>query len=271
MPERALRKKLIRLAHQDPRLRPHLLSILASHKGAMQKEAFKQETSDFIEWVFHRGKRINESEAQRLLEQQGLELSAPSGGTPSRRGQPLAPGEQVEVKASKNQNELNIDACSQWNGKVGTIKETRDGGLVVDFDGRLGFFNGSAAGQSTGLYRWSQVDDKGGSLIEVVYLTDKSAPPPGPDQVEMVRQYVYQGEIKGDKRHRSYYTGLVSSMKMTKDGSRMYFLMWPQQRKGRPRSISPAKGTLLYIGAQNRRPGGWKNQHAKVFGAVAPL
>jgi hypothetical protein len=240
------------------------------NKVAMDKTAFTQESADFVEWALLNKDRVTAAEAQRLLERMGLEIQEPPApGAGPKRG-PLDMGEQVHVEKSKNTNSLNVDACEKWDDHVGTIHEVKPDFVVVQFEqGDRIQFMGNDSGAKTGLYRWTPsvaADKPGRGVIEIVYVSDKTAPPPSTQQIEMVQDYVARGLATGESRVDVYYTGLPLKMAHGKDG--FYFTFFPTQRLtplagAHPRSVNPAKGKLFYMGILGKRPGGWENDLAK--------
>jgi hypothetical protein len=112
---------------------------------------------------------------------------------------------------------------------------------------------GVNSGKASGVYRTSVLDSaKGMKHIEVVYLSANERPPTQ-IQTEIVEQYVEKGLAQGEDRSDIYYTGYVSSYMISKEG-KPYFMLWSQQRGGRPRTLSPDKGKVMYIGLVGKRP-----------------
>ena len=103
----------------------------------------------------------------------------------------------------------------------------------------------------------------GRAAIEVIYISDKNAKPPTKSQILTVQEYVDKGLLKGEKRNRSYYSGLALKQAEGKNG--YYFTVFAQGRDTYPRSINPKKGTVLYIGRLGGRPGGWKGEYEKMM------
>ena len=236
-----------------------------------QKQAFGAESADFVEWCLLRNERIEQSECRHLLETMGLEMAEPVlPGAGPKRG-PLEMGEQVRVDKIKNTNALNTDVCEKWHDHVGSIHEVKTDHVVVQFESteRVQFM-GTESGSKTGLYRWTPVavaDKPGRGILEVVYVSDKTAPPPSKQQIKMVEEYVAKGLEQGESRVDVYYTGLPLKMAQGKDG--FYFSFFPTQRAtpitgAHPRSVNPAKGHVYYIGQLGKRPGGWEADLAKI-------
>jgi len=267
-----LLKQVVRLAYAKPALRKALLDVV---KIAAEKTAFSDDTADFVEWCLAKGDRMGASDCKRLLERMGLEMTeAPAPGGGPKRG-PLEVGEQVRADKGKNTNSLNVDACEKWHDNVGTIDSIGPDSVVVRFEnGAKVQFMGLESGAKSGLYRWTPAaaaDHPGRGVIEVVYVSDKTAPPPDKERIEMVEKYVEKGLQKGESRVDVYYTGLP--LKMAQGEKGFYFSMFPTQRMtpmagAHPRSINPQRGHLYYIGILGHRPGGWEGDLAKMRAAM---
>lgn len=237
----------------------------------MQKEAVSRDTEAFVKWVLHTQRAMGENAAARFIEKNtGREPSQPKDRPPSRRG-PLTEGETVLVNKYKNTNSMNVDAAEEYHNRVGVVDRVGSDGLTIafyrgdaerpskDLSGEKQFFEGTASGKSTGLYRWTPKPDYmsgAGSraMVEAVYIRANQTV--DRRSVEQIEQYVDRGEAIGQSRSRVYYSGVIAAFAIGKDGS-MYFGVAAQQRD-RPTSMNPSKGELLYLGLLGRRPSGWK-------------
>lgn len=272
-----LRAHIIRLAHANPALRPHLLPLLK--ESGVGKTAIAKDTEDFIAWALERDQAWSESEVQRFLERVlGREPSYPSEAPSSRKTGPLDVGEKVLADKFRNTNEMNVEVVEKYHDRVGFVKDKTPEGLVVQFyrpdtdepdPGAVAFFNGFASGKATGLYRWTPKPDyQQGTdrvLLEVVYLRGGQTPPPQRD-IDALREYIESGLARGEQRSEVYYSGYVGAFAFSKEGN-LYFTLSAQQRD-RPTTISPKKGRLLYIGIAGRRPGGWKAEWQRMHPEV---
>lgn len=252
-----------------------LLECLGETMMSIDRKAFTDESADFVQWCLMKKDRVSASGAERFLEKLGLEKQIAVPGAGPKRG-PLELGELVRVDKTKNTDSANVDACEKYHDHVGNIFDVNPGNVVVQFPNheRVQFI-GNTSGASTGLYRHSpaeMADKPGRAVIEVVYVSDKTAPPPSADRIEMVREYVEKGLATGESRVDIYYTGLPFKMADGKSG--FYFSFFPTQRStpisgAYPRSINPTKGDLYYLGVLGHRPGGWKAEYEKMVGAPA--
>lgn len=266
---------LITLANEHPHLRAKLMPLIQDQTiepsvrlASLVKKAFKEESEQFVAWCIMKDEKWDKNECQRILEKLGVPMQ--EGGVVQTRG-PLAKGEMVECKAAKNTNAKNTDVCEQYDGKVGNIVDIDGDALVVEFtDGVRNFgkgrFEGKQSGSTTGLYRYTPSDAGGANqraLVEVIYISDKSAKPPAKDRIDMIQEYVDKGTDVGESRSRIYYSGNPLKQAMGKNG--YYFTVFSAQRDQYPTSINPTKGQVLYIGRMGGRPGGWKNEFAKMI------
>lgn len=255
-----LRNKLVRLAHARPDLRPHLLPLLAeggTKTAAMDLVAGK-DTLEFVTWALKTQHPVPMERVIGFLERNGVEQAADAG--PSRRGQPIGEGEYVEIQANNAPGDLQ-DILQPYHLQRGQVIKTDGADIVIQFDGTgvtLRVPGGTASGKASGVYRSSAVEDVSGKkLFEVVYLPANERKPTQVS-VEVLRAYVERGLSGGEERSENYFTGYVPSWKVSKEGN-PYFMMWTQQRGGRPRTVSPAKGKVYYIGLVGRRPASWKS------------
>jgi len=259
---------LVKLAHENPNLREHLMPVLREHSNAhvasLDKTAFKEETAQFVAWCVMKNDKWDAHECQRLLDRVGVPMQ--EGEAKQTRG-PLKVGEMVKVQASNCANAKNADLCHHLDGKVGKVSAVDDGALVIDFDiGVSGRFDGTEPGKKTGLGRWTPVSDQAAAKasVEIVYVSEKNEKPPSKLQIQLLEDYINKGLQAGESRSDIYHTGLGLKQAFNKEGQ-YYFSIFSQQRDIYPRSINPAKGTLLYVGLAGHRPGGWKAEFAQMM------
>jgi len=267
---------LIALAYEHPHLRQELMPLIQNQTtepsvrlASKVKKAFSDESAQFVAWCIMKGDTWDKNECQRVLEKLGVPMQ--EEGVVQTRG-PLEKGEMVECKAAKNTNAKNTDVCEQFDGKTGHVIDIDGDAVIVEFDGSKihnfgkGRFEGKQTGSSTGLYRYTPSDAGGANqraMVEVVYISDKNAKPPSKDRLEQIQEYVDKGTAAGESRSRIYYSGNPLKQAFGKNG--YYFTVFSAQRDQYPTSINPAKGQVLYIGRLGGRPGGWKNEFAKMI------
>lgn len=266
---------LIALANEHPQLRAELMPLIqdqtvepSTRLASAVKKAFSEESEQFVAWCIMKNDTWDKNECQRILERLGVPMQ--EEGVTQTRG-PLEKGEMVECKAAKNTNAKNTDVCEQFDGKTGHVIDVDGDALVVEFtDGVRNFgqgrFEGKASGSTTGLYRYTPSDAGGANqraMVEVIYISDKNAKPPSKDRIDMIQEYVDKGTAAGESRSRIYYSGNPLKQAMGKNG--YYFTVFSAQRDQYPTSINPAKGQVLYVGRMGGRPGGWKNEFAKMI------
>jgi hypothetical protein len=257
-----LRAKLIRLAHQNPTLRPHLLPILAGEEG-VSKVAGK-DTADFVTWALKTQKPVPAARVIQFLERNGVECQET---TETKRGQPIAVGELVLIQADKAPGDLQ-DLLQPFHLKRGTVVKVEGKDVVIEFPpGKqlLRVPGGTAAGAKSGVYRASPIEAPAGKReahIEVVYVPAGEGKPSSLS-IAMLKQYVEKGLAVGEERSPNYFSGYTSSYKNNKAGQ-PYVPLRTQQRGGQFRSLSPDKGTVYYIGLIGKRPGSWKNEFDKI-------
>lgn len=229
------------------------------NKGAMQREAFTQESVDFVRWCLARP-AMTPREVQTALERMGLTLSE---GAQNRRG-PLTEGETVLVQAIQNTNPLNTLACEKFDQKMGVVSNVSGRTVTVSFGSIRVDFDGVNPGVSSGLYRHTPSEvNVGKPMIEVIYIRDQSRPVSQLSRRD-VEQYIMQGLAQGESRQDVYYSGLFGGMAI--GGNGFYFSMSSQQRgvsDAHPRRFNPQKGQVLYVGRLGKRPGGWKADLAR--------
>lgn len=251
----SLRAQLIRLAHSNPILRPHLLPILRA-ADTQQKVAAK-DTANFVLWALKSQHRISTDRVITFLERNGVEQS---DSTDSKRGKPLALGELVEIQLANAPSDLR-DLLAPYDLKKGNIVKVEGEDIVIQIQagGLLRVPGGVNAGKKSGVYRTSQMEEQGGRRhFEIVYLPANER---APNQVgiQVLKQYIDRGMAAGEERSENYFSGFVNDWKLSKDNN-PYFMMWAQQRGGRPRTLSPNKGDVYYIGIVGRRPSNWQQE-----------
>lgn len=268
--------ELIKLAHDYPQLRDHLMPVITDHVtppsvrlASVVKKAYSEETEQFVAWCVMKNDNWDKNECMRIMDK--LHVPMHEEGTAQVARGPLAKGEMVMCKAPKNTNPKNTEECEKWDGKVGNVVDIDGDALVIEFTDGLstigrGRFEGKESGSKTGLYRHTP-SDAGGSneraMIEVIYVSNKAAKPPSPERTEQIQDYVDKGTAAGESRSRIYYSGNPLKQAVGKNG--YYFTVFAAQRDQFPTSINPQKGDVLYIGRLGARPGGWKNEFAKML------
>lgn len=248
-----LRSNLIRLASENPSLRPHLLPLLEKHAA--------KDTADFVLWALWSQHPVPTDRVISWLERHGVEEKVDLGET--RKGKPLAKGDLVEIQANNAPSDLR-DLLEPYHLKRGNVVDVDGNDVVIQIQagGLLRVPGGAMPGKSSGVYRASQMDEQGDRVsVEIVYA-------PAEDRVsrvaiEVVESYVEKGMAAGEDRSENYFTGVVPNWKTSKEGH-PYFMMWTQQRGGRPRSMSPDKGIIYYIGVVGDRPSTWKKDLQKL-------
>ena len=258
----SLRTQLIRLAHSNPNLRPHLLPILKASDE--QRKVAAQDTADFVLWALKSQHRIPTDRVITFLERNGVE-QAITDPSESKRGKPLALGELVEVQSNNAPSDL-VDLLRPFHLQKGNIIKVEGDDIVIKLQGGdlVRVPGGVNSGKASGIYRTSQMEDQGSMKhLEVIYLPANEK---APNQVgiEVLKQYVDRGMAAGEERSENYFSGFVPNWKMSKDNN-PYFMMWSQQRGGRPRTMSPNKGEVYYVGIVGRRPSGWQDELEKLL------
>lgn len=245
----SLRAQIIRLAHGNPVLRPHLLPML-------QKKQAAKDTADFVLWALRSQSRIPTDRVIQFLERNGVELAE---SAPTKRGLPLAVGELVEVQAANAPSDLQ-DILKPYNLKRGTVVQVDGEDVVIKMEGGqiVRVPGGVTAGKTSGIYRTSLLEDDGKASkhFEVVYLPANEQKP-SLVALERLQEYVERGLAAGEERSANYFSGFTPSYKISKAGN-PFFMLWTQQRGGSPRTLSPDKGEVYYIGIVGKRPSSWK-------------
>lgn len=260
---------LIHLANEYPDMRDELIPIIQNHLrpaseryAHLVKEAFKDESGQFVAWCIMEDKKWSPAECQRLLDRLGVPFVA---AVESKKG-PLEKGEQVKCVAMTNANPKNTDVCEEFDNQVGSIIDIDGGSLIVKFQrGGTGRFDGLKSGKETGLGRFKEsieADKRAG--IEVVYISDKDAKPPSKLSLKRVREYVEKGLEIGESRSDIYHAGIATVQTENKEGQ--YYVKYRDMTRGGGdyRSFNPTKGQVLYLGTLGHRPGSWKNEFAKM-------
>lgn len=264
-----LRSRLIRLAHANPSIRPDILPLITGDsRTASTVHVAAKDTTDFIMWAFLTQKPVSSEYAVNLLERNGVTQA--TGGGESKRGQPLKLGETVEVQANNGPGHLQ-DILQPYNLRRGQVIEVDGSDIVIRFVGvndLLRVPGGVESGKASGIYRSSIMEDSTGTKhIEAVYLPMDAPFRPNTATVEVLKEYIDRGMAVGEERSEYYFSGYMSHWNLSKENN-PYFRMWTQQRGGRPRTLSPAKGKLYYVGLVGRRPGAWKAELAHALNAV---
>lgn len=247
----------------------HIIDRIATdHMGSIEKIAISQETQQFIEWVLMRNEEVSPVNVIKFLERQNIPFMETK---PSKRGLPLAKGEMVQIKAEKCKRGDLLDLLKPVNEEIATVIETDGDDVILDF-AKPGLKNmridGGVVGPDVGLYRYTPAeaalsDGRNSKLFEVVYIADKNAKPPSPENIKMVQDYIDKGLANGENRQRCYYTGLILGIYESKEGHQ-FFKIFSQQRDHFPRALNPYKGIVLYIGRLNQRPN-WKSDYQKMI------
>ena len=284
---KALRADLVKLAFENPDLREELLPLIqdignddyaaervltAMFGGEMSdKVGYNQETARFVAWVVDRAKKYDDGRAAKEVEKILGKAPLQYVKTESKRGKPLERGELIHLDRFKCANEENCEFAEAYpkeKGFYGTIDRVERDHVLVQMHkprgsniGRPIKLDGIKTGKATGMFRHSLMarigseQSKGKARIEVVYIPSGDNPPSMSDQAKFA-DYIKRGIGAGEERSGFYHTGVVKSFKYTKDGN--LFILLDSDQRGRPTGISPSKGQLLYVGPQNKRPGGWK-------------
>jgi ribosomal protein L21E len=258
----SLRNQVIRLAHANPALRPHLLPLL----GTVQKVAISEETSDFVEWVINTQAPVPENRIETFLTGTlKMKILPP---ITKREGPRFIKGDRVLVREDKHKEPATIAPYAEFNGKTGVVVDTEGLDALVQLDtgpkAPVRFPN-ALKPRGVGLMKYTPPFTlEGSDKIEMVYFTNPDAKVNEEQQLVVTQ---YQGRArKGEKRPATYYTGYLFSARTNAAGE-VYFQAFPQQRQQvdpqseggyQARSFNPTKGKVLYIGLFGKRPSGWK-------------
>ena len=284
---KALRAELVKLAYENPAIRGEILPILqdfetddaaaervltAMFGGEMgDKVGYNQETARFVAWVVDRAKKYDDARAAKEIEKIIGKAPLEYVKVPSKRGKPLERGELIHLDRFKCANEENCEFAEAYpkeKGFYGTIDRVERDHVLVQMHkprgsniGRPIKLDGIKTGKATGMFRHTLTakigseQSKGKKRIEVVYIPSGDNPPTMSDRAKFA-DYIKRGIGAGEERSGFYHTGVVRSFKYTKEGN--LFILIDSDQRGRATGLSPSKGQLLYVGPQNKRPGGWK-------------
>lgn len=260
---------LIKLAHEHPQIRDHVMPVIQQHmpasvRLASSKLAFSDESAMFVAWCLMKNDKWSVNECQALLDRAGIPMQ--EGTTKQTRG-PLSKGEMVKVQAVVNANPKNTDICQTYDGLTGSVTDIDGDAVVVTFDHGKGTarFDGTEPGKKTGLGRHTPISEETGkkAALEVIYISEKNEKPPSKLSLKLVEEYVEKGMKAGENRSDIFHSGMGLKQALNKEGQ-YYFSIFSAQRDQYPRSISPVKGQLLYLGLLGKRPGGWKSEFAQM-------
>ena len=265
---------LVKLGNTNPELRDHIRPVLDEISGKeanFEKIAFSEEARQFVSWVFMVSQdSLSTKDMVRFFERNyDMEVQEPATKRPGSRFQK---GDRVRVDASKHKDGDTLDIYQEFNNQVGTVVSSSDDDASLGEDVMVVLDKGSSApvrfprsnkSRNTGLVSNNVNEpkkDRGGSVLEMVYLSDKTRLP-SPQQIAAVEAYTQKGKAKGEDRSSNYYTGLPSWMGLTKEDHVIVRISTPQRPY--PVSINPNKGQILYLGTQGKRPSGWKKDYEK--------
>ena len=266
----ALRSSLIRLAHSNPELRPHLLPLLA-------KTAVAKDTTDFVSYVMSTMAPMSEHDVVAFLKQRcKISISPPFQ---KRTGPRFRTGDRIEIRAHKHQDIATKGTYLEYNGKVGTVVQIDGADVLCKMDtGGTDMpvrFTRGMSPRGVGIYKYTPpFVIEGSPAIEMIYLRDVDARTTA-DQRLTVDVYL-AGAKKYEERAATYYTGHVAAVAYTKTG-KVYFRKCPQQRMRvdpaaegglEYRTFSPTAGKVLYIGLLGHRPDNWKDALAALKAAA---
>lgn len=272
-----LRKKLLRLAHENPesrtkifpilaRLDPRLALLASKEEGKKQagaKVAIAKDTEDFIRWVVSTQGPMSSTEVEAFVSRTlGIKTSPP---VKKRTGSRFQRGDSVLIKAGKHTAaKFDRSNYDRFDGKIGTVTEVDGSDAMVAFKGERADvrFPGAQSPRGVGIYKYTKpYTITGSSKIEMIYNAGGKATP---DQKVIVDAYRGRGR-ETEKRPVNYYTGHVVMASTGANG--YYFRGFPQQRLEvdpqseagfQARTFNPAFGEVLYIGIMNSRPSNWK-------------
>jgi hypothetical protein len=282
--------RLIARAASLPQGHPERRKILASlserfpapRVATHDRIAISGSTEDFVEWVIatKMDDPMKPGEVERYLEDYlNRKPEVPVDGAPSsRKTGPLQEGEKVRVDKNKSPASSNADACALYHNRVGVVTKVTQEGVTIafyegdvdrpstDLTGDKQFFEGTASGGKTGLYRHTPRTDYRehavdvGTQFELVYFK-------GGDKVDVTRAENIEAmreraALRGQHLSSNYMTGQVGKFAYSKAGE-LYFTITSLHRDT-PTTISPTKGKLLYLGVLGKRPSGWKEEAVKL-------
>jgi hypothetical protein len=276
---KSLRKKLIRLAQDNPELRaklkPQILALAdPTRVASFGKVAIKPETEEFIQWALNTQSPMSPHEVEAFVNRQlGIKTSEKVKKRPGPRFQR---GDQVEIKKDKHKLKGADPAPYHlFNGKIGTVVEVDGDDALVAFKGEPApvRFQKAQAARGVGIYSYKPpYEIKGSAKIEMIYEAGGKA---SPDAIATVE--VYLGKGRGsEKRSGQYYTGHVTFASVGDNG--FYFKGYPQQRMRvdpaseagyQARTFNPSVGRVLYLGVFGSRPSRWKDELEKLRAEAA--
>ena len=303
----AMRKKLIRMAHDHPETRKQAMALVVKLAGdkmppellekfekkdkkagdkkdkmpadllekfkkkeaAMSRMAINKETDEFTRWVMSTQSPMSPGEVESFVKRQlGIKTSKPVTKPPGPRFQR---GMSVLIDIAKHKSSKYDSAnYKRFNGKIGTVTElVGPMDILVAFKGEPApiLFPGAQERQGVGIGKYTEQKIVEGSAK--IEMLYHAGGKPTPDAVIVVEAYIGRaGET--EQRSSSYYTGHVSFASIGNKG--YYFKAYPQQRFKpetgfQPRSFNPAIGKVFYIGVFGKRPSNWKADLAKMDAA----
>lgn len=269
MTNQNLRTSLIKLAHQNPDLRPHLLPILTA---SIDKTAIAKDTVDFVSYIMSTAVPMHSHDVMKFLLEKGkLHVGQP---VQRRQGPRFFKGDRIEIKASKHKNMATKAPYLEYNGKVGTVVAIDKLDVLVQMDTGPSVpvrFPLGMSPRGVGIYKYTPpYVIEGSPAMEMVYLRNPDADTSA-DQRLTVDVYM-AGAGKYEERPAIYYTGHVAAARWNQEGD-IYFLKCPQQRlRVDPaaeggleyRAFNPTKGKVLYMGLLGKRPTDWKDKLAEL-------
>ncbi len=297
--KKALRKKLIRLAHNNPEKRAEILPVLAKMGVDLSKfakkgdkmpakmpaevlEGFKdkedkeaaikvagKDTEEFVRWVMSTQSPMSPNEVESFVSRTlGIKTSAPQK---RRTGPRFQKGDQVLVCASKHKGK-GVGTYKLYDNKIGTCVGSDGDDLLLAIKGEpapIRFEQGMKA-RGVGVYKYTGAYTITGSAgMEMLYFAGGKSTS---DTKIVVDAYIGRGGKK-EKRSANYYSGHVV---LASTGSKgYYFRGFPQQRMAVPgktcagdsffpRSFNPSVGQVFYMGVQGHRPAKWKDDLAQL-------
>ena len=293
--KKALRKKLIRMAHDNPEKRAEILPVLAKMGVDLSKfakkgdkmpadvlEGFKdkadkeaalkvagKDTEDFTRWVLSTQSPMSPGEVESFVSRTlGIKTSPPQK---KRTGPRFQKGDQVLVCASKHKGK-GIGTYKLYDNKIGTCVGSEGDDLLLAIKGEpaaIRFEDGMKA-RGVGVYKYTGAYTITGSAgMEMLYFAGGKSTS---DAKIVVDAYIGRGGKK-EKRSANYYSGHV--VLASTGGKGYYFRGFPQQRMAVPgktcagdtffpRSFNPSFGQVFYMGVLGHRPAKWKDDLAQL-------
>jgi len=257
----SLRKKLIRLAFQDPSLRDSI-APLVERLSPQTRLAVSEDTSRFVSWVLSTQDPMRDSEVEAFVSRTlGIKTSPP---VTRRSGPRFQRGDSVQILVDKHKD-MKFDRGNYelYDGKIGTVTEVQEPlDVLVSFgSGAPVLFPGALSPKGVGIMKYTKpYTIEGSDKIELIYL----AGGPTTSDAEVIVQKYLGGGRGSEKRSAHYYTGYVTFASTGQNG--YYFQGFPQQRIQvgeagyRPTTFSTGVGKILYIGKFGARPSKWKKE-----------